>query len=98
VAKILSQRLRISDADIATDLMAGIGMLGATNAESILYSFLADCVFPNVSRNLAVSGRMPSNRPGWQAMEIVIADNNSRAVRLVLSALSVLGYKRILGL
>ena len=98
IAKILSERLRISDADIATDLMAGIGMLGAKDAESILYSFLANCVFPDVTRNLAVSGRMPSNRPGWQAMEIVIADNNSRAVRLVMSALSVLGYKRILAL
>jgi len=98
MADILSQRLRISDADIATDLIAGIGMLGATDAESILYSFLADCVFPDVARNLALSERMPSNRRGWQALEIVISDNNSRAIRLVLSALSVLGCKRILGL
>ena len=98
MARILSERLRISDADVATDLMAGIGMLGAAEAESILYSFLADCVFPDVARNLAVSGRMPSNRPEWRAMEMVISDNNSRAIRLVLSALSVLGYKRILGL
>jgi hypothetical protein len=76
--------------------MDGIGMAGADVADRILVAFLAERLFPGVSRNAALARRLPLSQPAYRALQIVIADSNSHVVQSVLHALGVLGYKRVL--
>jgi HEAT repeat protein/MFS family permease len=96
--EVLCGQLRGSPPDVVGAVMEGVGAAGAEVADTILFDFLAAAVFPTVTRNLEVAGRLPSGRAAWRSLEIALADSNARAVHTVLHALGVLGYQRILGL
>lgn len=93
----LAEFLKSGNLQVAFEAMDGIGLAGPRAADAILFAHLTESVFPGVERNLKVARALPLDRPGWQPLKVAIDNSNALAVQTVLHALSVLGYKRALG-
>jgi len=91
---ILSAALPRAPADVVCELMDGIGAAPPDIADPILGEFLSTSVFPAISRNLAWIRRLPEEA---SSVRLAIEDSSHQAIRFVLHALEVLGYRRLLG-
>lgn len=99
--EILADRLSragLGDTAEAALLMEGIGAAGARIADPILFLWLSRKLFPAVARDMEAIKALPAGRGGWALLRTALSDEIASAVQLVLHALSVLGYKRVLNL
>ena len=94
---LLAKHLREAEADVADEVMDGIGVADPKTADGILFAFLSEKVYPAVSANLEAANRLPLGDPAWRPLALALADSNHRGLHHVLHALGVLGHKRVLG-
>jgi hypothetical protein len=74
----------------------GLGLVGGRAADDALFAFIEPRLLDAIASNMVLLRRLPTDRPGWQALEAALRDANDQAIHLVLQCLSALGYRRTL--